>query len=73
MRRRQSDRNATWVLSQEELMRRFDELPEADFPITRRYARELTSRTGHERFGFTLGLLIDNLVELPPKVAVFIK
>lgn len=61
MRRRQKDRNATWVLSQEELVRRFDALPEADFPITRRYAHELTSGTGHERFDFTLGLLIDNL------------
>lgn len=60
-RRRQKDKNATWVLSQEELIRRFDALPEADFPITRRYARELTSGTGHERFDFTLGLLIDNL------------
>jgi AcrR family transcriptional regulator len=59
--RRQKDRNATWVLSQDELMLRFDALPEADFPITRRYARELTSGTGHERFDFTLGLLIDNL------------
>ena len=41
--------------------------------VRRRYARALTSGTGHERFDFTLGLLIDNLVELPPKVAVFIK
>ena len=41
--------------------------------VRRRYARELTSGTGHERFDFALGLLIDNLVELPPKVAVFIK
>jgi AcrR family transcriptional regulator len=61
MRRRQNDPNATWVLSQDELVRRFAALPAADFPITRRYARELTSGTGHERFDFTLGLLIDNL------------
>ncbi|GAA2064726.1 TetR/AcrR family transcriptional regulator [Catenulispora yoronensis] len=52
---------ASWVLSQEELVRRFSALPEAEFPQTRRYAVELTSGRGHERFDFALGLLIESL------------
>ena len=60
---RQKDRDATWVLTQDELVRRFHALPEDTFPQTRRYAAELTSGTGHERFDFTLGLLIDNLAQ----------
>jgi AcrR family transcriptional regulator len=58
---RRKDQDATWVLSQEELVRRFSALPEATFPNTRTYATELTSGTGHQRFDFTLGLIIDNL------------
>jgi AcrR family transcriptional regulator len=61
VRQRQKDPDATWVLSQDELVRRFSALPEATFPQTRRYAAELTAGTGHERFDFALGLLIDNL------------
>lgn len=41
--------------------RRFNALPAERFPETRRYGAELTSGTGHERFDFTLGLIIDNL------------
>jgi len=58
---RQRDQDATWVLSQDELIHRFSALPDVTFPQTRRYAAELTSGTGHERFDFTLGLLIGNL------------
>ena len=57
---RQSDPEATWVLS---LVGRFSALPEATFPHTTRYATELTSGTGPERFEFALGLLIDHLAE----------
>ena len=57
------DPDATWVLSQEELVRRFSALPETKFPQTRRYATELTAGTGHERFDFALGLLIDHLAQ----------
>ncbi|WP_063039986.1 TetR/AcrR family transcriptional regulator [Nocardia pseudovaccinii] len=47
-----------WVVSREELMRRYT----ADsFPQTRRYAAELTSGTGPDRFAFTLALILDNL------------
>jgi AcrR family transcriptional regulator len=58
---RQKDAEATWILSQEELIRRFNALPQATFPQTRKHAAELTSGTGHERFDFALGLLIDSL------------
>jgi AcrR family transcriptional regulator len=54
-----------WVLSREELLRRFTALPADTFPETRRYAAELTSGTRHDRFEFTLGLIMDNLT--PPQ------
>jgi Tetracyclin repressor-like, C-terminal domain len=63
VKQRQKDPDATWVLSQEELVRRFSALPEGKFPQTRRYATELTAGTGHERFDFALGLLIDHLAQ----------
>ncbi|KAA0084687.1 TetR/AcrR family transcriptional regulator [Mycolicibacterium sp. P9-64] len=50
-----------WVVGRDELIERFEALPADAFPSTRRYAAELTSGTGHERFDFTLGLIIDNL------------
>jgi hypothetical protein len=31
------------------------------FPLTRRYAAELTAGTGHDRFDFTIGLMIDRI------------
>lgn len=37
---------------------RFDALPADAFPLVRRYARELTSGTGHERFDFTVERLL---------------
>jgi len=58
---RRSDRDAGWVVSRDELLRRFAALPDA-FPQTKLYAAELTSGTGHERFDFTIRLLIDGLV-----------
>lgn len=67
---RQKDQDAAWVLSQDEIVRRLTALPEAGFPQTRRYAAELTSGTGHQRFDFTLTLLIDNLThQAPPRPA----
>lgn len=63
VKQRQKDPDATWVLSQDELVRRFSALPEAKFPQTRRYATELTAGAGHERFDFALGMLIDNLAQ----------
>ncbi|MFF3573703.1 TetR/AcrR family transcriptional regulator C-terminal domain-containing protein [Nocardia jiangxiensis] len=50
-----------WVVSREELVRRFTALPADTFPQTRRYAAELTSGTGPDRFAFTLAMIVDNL------------
>ena len=49
-----------WVVSGDEMRRRFAALPDT-FPQTKRYSAELTSGTGHERFDFTIGLMIDGL------------
>ncbi|MEU1534724.1 TetR/AcrR family transcriptional regulator [Streptomyces fagopyri] len=49
-----------WVVSRDELLRRFAALPDT-FPQTRRYAAELTAGTVHDRFDFTIGLMIDGL------------
>jgi AcrR family transcriptional regulator len=62
---RQNQPDEGWVVSRDELVRRFAALPADQFPQTRRYAAELTSGTGHERFDFTLGLMVDNLTQRP--------
>jgi AcrR family transcriptional regulator len=49
-----------WVVSRDELLRRFAALPDT-FPQTKRYAAELTAGTGQDRFSFTIGLMIDGL------------
>ena len=49
-----------WVVGREELLRRFAALPDT-FPQTKRYAAELTAGTGHDRFDFTVGLMIDGI------------
>jgi AcrR family transcriptional regulator len=49
-----------WVVSRDELLRRFAALP-GTFPQTKRYAAELTAGTGHDRFDFTVSLMIDGL------------
>ncbi|MFE3769190.1 MULTISPECIES: TetR/AcrR family transcriptional regulator [unclassified Streptomyces] len=66
-RRRHPDQE--WVLGREELISRFTALPADTFPQTRRYAAELTSGTGHDRFDFTLGLVMDNLTQPQPTPA----
>lgn len=61
---RQSEMNQGWIMNGDEraeLVQRFSALPAEQFPNTNRYAAELTSGTGHERFDFTLGLIVDNL------------
>jgi AcrR family transcriptional regulator len=45
----------------DELLRRFAALPPEEFPQSIRYAAELTSGTAHERFDFTLALMLDSL------------
>jgi len=49
-----------WVVSRDELLRRYAALP-GTFPHSKRYAAELTAGTGHDRFDFTIGLLIEGL------------
>ncbi|MFK3672251.1 TetR/AcrR family transcriptional regulator [Leifsonia aquatica] len=44
-----------------DLIARFTALPEDRFPNIRRYATELTAGTEHERFDFTLGLILGTL------------
>jgi AcrR family transcriptional regulator len=39
----------------------FDALPEDEFPLVHRYARELTSGSGHERFDFTIDRLLSGI------------
>jgi AcrR family transcriptional regulator len=52
--------DGSWVVSRGELLRRFAALP-ATFPHSKHYAAELTAGTGHDRFDFTIGLMIDGL------------
>jgi AcrR family transcriptional regulator len=52
--------DGSWVVSRDELLRRYAALP-ATFPHAKRYAAELTAGTGHDRFDFTIGLMIDGL------------
>jgi AcrR family transcriptional regulator len=54
-----------WVVSREELLRRFADLPDT-FPQTKRYAAQLTAGTVHDRFDFTIGLMIDGLARREP-------
>lgn len=49
------------VLDREELVERFEMLPTNRFPMTVAYARELTAGDAHERFDFTLDLLLSGL------------
>jgi AcrR family transcriptional regulator len=56
---RRTDQDA-WVLDRDELLTRFAALPDT-FPQTKRYAPELTAGQGHDRFDFTLALLLNGL------------
>lgn len=59
--RRQKDPGTTWVLSRDEVRRRFEALPAERFPQTKQHAAALTSGAGHERFDFALDLFLDSL------------
>ncbi|MCA1219050.1 TetR/AcrR family transcriptional regulator [Streptomyces sp. 8L] len=62
-RQRSAHDDDVWVLDREELLRRFAALPPAVFPHVTRHAVELTAGEGHDRFDFTLGLMIDGLAQ----------
>ena len=57
---RRASADDVWVVSRQELLDRFAALPDS-FPQTKRYARELTAGHAHERFDFTLGLILGGL------------
>ncbi|MEV6072618.1 TetR/AcrR family transcriptional regulator [Nocardia sp. NPDC052001] len=59
---RRGGQDQEWVLSHDELLDRFTALPADKFPETRRHAADLISGTAPERFEFTLGLLMNNLL-----------
>jgi AcrR family transcriptional regulator len=60
--------DAAWVLDRAELLRRLAALPAQTFPHTTRHATELTAGEGHDRFDFTLGLMIGGLARREPGV-----
>jgi AcrR family transcriptional regulator len=57
---RRDEGSADWVVSRDELRQRLAALPDT-FPQTKRYSAELTSGSGHDRFDFTIGLMIGGL------------
>ncbi|MFH9424637.1 TetR/AcrR family transcriptional regulator [Streptomyces sp. NPDC017529] len=60
-RQRSASDDTAWVLGRDELLRRFTALPADTFPHTTRHAAELTAGEGHDRFDFTLALMINGL------------
>ncbi|MFF0013671.1 TetR/AcrR family transcriptional regulator [Streptomyces sp. NPDC005374] len=58
--------DAAWVVDRDELLRRFAALPSEAFPHTTRHAAELTAGEGHDRFDFTLTLMIEGLAHRQP-------
>jgi AcrR family transcriptional regulator len=61
LRQRRDNNEADWVVDTDELRRRLAALPAGTFPHTTRYAAELTAGEGHDRFDFTVALMIDGL------------
>jgi AcrR family transcriptional regulator len=61
VRQRSADDDTAWVLDRGELLRRLTALPAETFPHTTRHAAEITAGEGHDRFDFTLALMIDGL------------
>ncbi len=53
--------DADWVFDRDEMRGRLAALPAATFPHTARHADELTAGEGHDRFDFTVDLMIDGL------------
>ncbi|MFD2416809.1 TetR/AcrR family transcriptional regulator [Amycolatopsis pigmentata] len=66
MNQRKIHHDADWVVDGDELRRRLASLPAETFPQTTRYAAELTAGKGHDRFDFTIALMIDGVVSRQP-------
>jgi AcrR family transcriptional regulator len=64
-RQRATQDDVAWVLDRDELLRRFTALPAETFPHITRYAAELTAGEGHDRFDFTVALMINGLTPSP--------
>ena len=62
-RQRSAQDDVAWGLDRDELLRRFTALPAESFPHTTRHAAELTAGEDHDRFDFTLALMIDGLAQ----------
>jgi AcrR family transcriptional regulator len=58
---RSTQEDAEWVVDRAELRRRLTALPATTFPHTTSHAAELTAGEGHDRFDFTLDLMINGL------------
>ena len=58
---RRMSKDGGWAATHDTLMRRFESLPADEFPLTKRYAAELTAGEGHDRFDFAMTTLIDGL------------
>lgn len=67
VRRRATRDDAAWVVDRDELLRRFTALPAETFPHSTRYAVELTAGDGHDRFDFTVSLMVDGLAHRTPR------
>ncbi|PRY41488.1 TetR/AcrR family transcriptional regulator [Umezawaea tangerina] len=52
-----------WGHDRDELTRRFTALPPETFPHTTRHAAELTAGEAHDRFDFTITLMLDGLAQ----------
>lgn len=61
VRQRATEDDAVWVLDREEMRRRLASLPAERFPLTTRHASELTAGEGHDRFDFTVDLMLAGL------------
>lgn len=57
----QMNHDGGWVMTHDTLMKRFAALDDRDFPLTKRYAAELTAGEGHDRFDFALRTMVDGL------------
>jgi hypothetical protein len=65
-RQRSAHDDGTWVVDRDELLHRLAALPADSFPHTTRHAAELTAGEGHDRFDFTLTLMIEGLAHHRP-------
>ncbi|MDL5155229.1 TetR/AcrR family transcriptional regulator [Actinomycetospora termitidis] len=60
-RARSTSDDLDWVVDRDEMVRRFEALPAERFPYITRHAAQLTAGEGHDRFDFTVGLMLDGL------------